>query len=75
MKITKQQRLAAAAIKKSLAGIIIDNEELTAGLAVLRKIVPALYAFGERYHLAATDLNMRLSDFEYISHSRKRKII
>lgn len=70
--ITEKHRLAGQAIQKTRNGDSITDQELDAGIAVLRQIIPPLLAMGESYMLVFSDLNVRLSQLESFKMSRKR---
>jgi hypothetical protein len=68
--ITKH--LAATAVHKRSSGEPITNEEIQAGITVLRQVVSLLALLGDRYGLMTSDLNRILLDFEDFKESRKR---
>lgn len=70
---TEQHRLAGQAVQKCRSGESISDEELAAGISVLKKVVPALHAMGDCYYLAFAELNQRLITLEGFQESRKRR--
>lgn len=71
MNITKRQRLAGNAVQKCRNGDSISDDELNAGISVLKELIPALHAMGDCYYLAFADLNQRLYVLEGFKQSRK----
>ena len=71
MTMTDRQRMAGKAIQKCRNGDPISDEELVAGIAVLKQVIPALLAMGDCYYLAFADLNQRLCSLEGFQKSRR----
>lgn len=70
-KMDKRIFLAGKAVQKCRNGEPISDEEIEAGIAVLKEVIPALHAMGDCYYLAFADLNQRLYALEGFQQSRK----
>jgi hypothetical protein len=67
-----EEQLAAIAISKHKTGDSISDEELDAGISVLKKTISAVRLFGQSYQLFVADMIRILHSFEGFAESRRR---